>query len=172
MSPCGREDVLTPEIERRTTHGRVDGDRWTDSTNGRGVGYARLGERILAALEIHHAAPFGRRDYAAASRNRTPRIPGPPRQTRMSPSLGLRNRRRMSVAMPSFLLLFWSLFRHGSPMHHPLKTCGYKRGRATVRLLIPCNDIQLARPSKSLPTPGRVHTEVDACDHYPPPCRA
>ena len=124
LSPCGREDVLTPEIEKRTTHGRVDGDRWTDSTDGQGMGYARLGERILAALEIHHAALFERHDYAAATRNRTPRIPGPPRPTRVSLSSGPRDRRRMSVAMPSFLLLPCSLFRHGSPMHHPLKRRG------------------------------------------------
>ena len=80
-------------------HGRVDGDRWTDGTDGQDMGYVRLGERILAALEIRHAALFERHDYAAATRNRTPRIPGPPRQTRMSPYLGLRNRRRMSVAV-------------------------------------------------------------------------
>ena len=83
LSPCVGRCVDIGDLETHTTAGSTEIDGWA-AENGRGVGYARLGERILVALEIHHAAPFERRDYAAATRNGTPRIPGPPILTRMS----------------------------------------------------------------------------------------
>ena len=71
----------------------------------------------------------------------------------------------MLVVIPSFLLLSCSLFRHWSPMHHPLKTCGLffsnKEGRPSdfsVQLSSSDKegDIQLARPPprEAIPHPA------------------
>ena len=97
--------MSTSGIERQTPR-PCDGDRWRGSKEraGRGV-RARLGERILVALEIHPAAPFERRDYAVCDEEQDTEDSGSSHTNSDELFLGLRNRRRMSVAMPSFLLL-------------------------------------------------------------------